>query len=252
MNPAERGRSPPFVSTEPTKNLSQKKEGLYPEVMDLKREFRKLLKKYGPQGWWPLTSVRGERLPPPRPMTESAAVEIAAGAILTQNTAWRNVEKALINLKQAKLLSIPDLLVVRQAELARVIRPSGFFNQKAKKLKAFAAFVAARGKGRLLSLRAAPTLPLRAELLNVHGIGQETADSILLYALGKPVFVIDAYTKRWLAEKGMILHDYEEYRLFFEKHLPRNVRLYQEFHALLVAGGKTNGKNNLRRRVVST
>lgn len=206
--------------------------------MDLRRQYRTLLKTHGPQHWWPITTVGGRRLPPPKPMTEAAAVEIALGAILTQNTAWRNVEKALLSLKREQRLALSSILTMPERTLATLVKPSGFFNQKAKKLKAFAAFVAARSKGKLLKLRSAPTMPLRNELINVHGIGPETADSILLYALGKPVFVIDAYTKRWLAEKGMILHDYEEYRLFFEKHLPRNVALYQEFHALLVAWGK--------------
>lgn len=210
--------------------------------MDLRRHFRKLLRGYGRQHWWPITTVAGERQPPPQPMTESAAVEIAVGAILTQNTAWTNVEKALINLKQGKLLTIAALLNVRQANLGRTIRPSGFFNQKAKRLKAFAAFVAARGRGRLLPLRSRPAMSVRAELLKVYGIGRETADSILLYALGKPIFVIDAYTVRWCAAHDIRLRAYEDYRQLFEKHLPRQVSLYQEFHALLVAWGKDHAR----------
>lgn len=206
--------------------------------MDLKRQFRELLKTYGPQHWWPVTTVDGKRLPPPQPMTEAAAVEIAVGAILTQNTAWPNVEKALVYLKREGLLSIKKLVNVRLPTLATVIKPSGFFNQKAIKLKAFAVFVTARAKGRLLSLKDEPTMALRAELLKVHGLGPETADSILLYALGKPVFVVDAYTRRWLAEKGIAFKTYDDYREFFEKHLPRNLQLYQQFHALLVSWGK--------------
>lgn len=208
--------------------------------MDLKRQFTVLRRQFGPQTWWPITAMHGRRLPPPKPMTEAAAVEIAVGAILTQNTAWKNVEKALINLKRAGLLSVSKLVTVRQSVLASVIRPSGFFNQKAMKLKAFAAFVTVRSRGRLLGLRAVPTMALRNELLAVHGLGPETADAILLYALGKPVFVIDTYTKRWLATKKITGTSYEEYRQFFEKRLPRQVALYQQFHALLVAWGKAN------------
>lgn len=210
--------------------------------MDLKRQFTVLRRQFGPQTWWPMTTVDGRRLPPPNPMTEAAAVEIAVGAILTQNTAWGNVQKALINLKRAELLSLPSILTARSSILARVIKPSGYYNQKAIKLKAFAAFVAARGRGKLLALTREPTMALRQELLQVHGLGPETADCILLYALGKPVFVIDAYTKRWLAEKGMTCTRYEGYRQFFEKRLPRNVALYKQFHALLVAWGKTKGQ----------
>lgn len=208
--------------------------------MDLRRQYRTLLKTHGPQHWWPITTVAGQRLRPPQPMTEVAAQEIAVGAILTQNAAWGNVEKALVALKRARLLSLSRITVFPARELATLIRPSGYYNQKAKKLKAFAAFVAARGKGRLLSLHSVATMPLRAELLKVHGIGPETADSILLYALGKPVFVIDAYTKRWCAAKKIVFGTDEAFRQFFEKRLPRNVRLYQEFHALLVAWGKSS------------
>lgn len=215
--------------------------------MDLRRAYRQLLTTYGPQHWWPITAVDGRRLPPPKPLTETAAQEIAIGAILTQNTAWRNVEKALIALKRARLLSLSRIVVFPTRELATFIRPSGYYNQKAKKLKAFAAFVAARGQGRLLALRSVATMPLRAELLKVHGIGPETADSILLYVFGKPTFVIDAYTKRWCAEKKIVLVTYEAYRQFFEKHLPRNVALYQEFHALLVAWGKSSRSRPLSR-----
>lgn len=206
--------------------------------MDLKRQFVTLRRQFGPQTWWPITTMDGRRLPPPKPMTEAAAVEIAVGAILTQNTAWGNVEKALINLKRADLVAVSKLVAVRLPTLARVITPSGFFNQKAVKLKAFAVFVTARARGRLLALRTVPTMALRTELLKVHGLGPETTDCILLYALGKPVFVIDTYTKRWLAAKKVGLDSYEEYRQFFEKHLPRQVALYQQFHALLVAWGK--------------
>lgn len=209
--------------------------------MDLKRAYRTLLRDFGPQVWWPMTTLDGRRIPPPTPMTEAAAVEIAVGAILTQNTAWGNVQKALINLKRVGLLSLPSILTTRSSLLARVIKPSGYYNQKAITLKAFAAFVAARGRGKLLTLTREPTMALRQELLHVHGLGPETADCILLYALGKPVFVIDAYTQRWLAEKGITCKRYEDYRQLFEKRLPRNVALYKQFHALLVAWGKTKG-----------
>ncbi|MBI3115523.1 MAG: hypothetical protein HYZ09_03480 [Candidatus Kerfeldbacteria bacterium] len=205
--------------------------------MNALRIYRQLLKRYGPQHWWPITGVDGSRQPPPKPMTEAAAFEIAIGAILTQNTSWRNVEHALVKLKQTKRLTPRALLNTPQAQLAQHVRPSGYYNEKAKKLKVFAAFVATRGKGRLLSLATEPTMALRDELLAVHGIGRETADSILLYALGKPIFVIDAYTKRLCASKGVFFDAYDDYRQFFERALPRRVVLYQEFHALIVRWG---------------
>jgi endonuclease-3 related protein len=196
--------------------------------MNLHRLYIRFCRQYGPQHWWPAKACR----------YEARCLEICVGAILTQNTNWKNVERALENLRQVKALSLQKLLTLRQAKLARLIRPSGFFNQKAIKLKAFASFVKAQYGGSFRRMFAEQTTTLREKLLAVHGVGKETADSILLYAGSKPVFVIDAYTKRMLAEHGIVFRQYDEYRQFFEQRLPRRVRLYQEFHALIVAFGK--------------
>lgn len=180
-------------------------------------------------------------------MTERAAFEIAVGAILTQNTAWTNVEKALVNLKRAKKLSVQGILTSSTRTLAQLIRPSGYFRQKAKKLKAFAVWLDSRGgsllrwsKGARVGARTGESAlgALRDELLGVHGIGPETADCILLYACGKPSFVIDAYTKRLCASFGVRFRTYSEYQRFFVRALPKSVRVYQEFHALIVMWGK--------------
>ncbi len=196
--------------------------------LDLRRRFQALRRRFGPQHWWPAQATR----------SEARALEICVGAILTQNTNWQNVERALEHLRTQELLSLPKLLSVRRRKLALIIRPSGYYNQKAVKLQAFAAFVSARYGGSFRRMFRQPTMVIREALLGVHGIGKETADSILLYAGHKPVFVIDAYTKRWLAAVGIVFREYDQYRLFFEKELPRNVKLYQEFHALIVAWGK--------------
>jgi endonuclease-3 related protein len=173
-----------------------------------------LLKVLGPQKWWPL---RGDFSP--------ANWEICVGAVLTQNTSWKNVEKALENLEQASILSREDILKTTPETLAQTIRPAGYFNQKARKLKELASF---NGE------------PTREGLLSLWGIGKETADSILLYAYNKPYFVIDAYTRRVFSRLGLIKGDegYDELRLLFEKSIPRDVGLYKEYHALIVNLGK--------------
>ncbi|MBI5763677.1 MAG: endonuclease III domain-containing protein [Planctomycetes bacterium] len=183
-----------------------------------------LLAAYGPQGWWP-----GE-----------TPTEIVIGAILTQNTNWKNVEKAIEQLRAAKMLDWAALRDVPMAELADRIRPSGYFNIKAKRLKSFTAWLWARCDGNLEDLRGLPLERLRAELLAINGIGPETADSILLYALGKPTFVIDAYTRRVAIRHGLAADDcsYEELKELFEKHTPCDVAAYNEYHALIVAVGK--------------
>jgi len=179
------------------------------------RMYRRLLAAYGPQGWWP----------------GDTPFEVAIGAILTQNTAWVNVEKAIANLKRAGALSFRGMRRLSERRLARLIRPSGYFNQKAKKLRALLAWLEARGgaSGSVRRALAGPLAEVRESLLEVHGIGPETADSILLYAAGRPVFVIDAYTRRALSRHGMpgaIAADYEELRARFESSLPRSVPLY--------------------------
>lgn len=186
--------------------------------------YERLLAAHGHRGWWP------GRTP----------LEIIVGAILTQNTAWRNVERALANLRDAGLLSVSGLRRVRLARLARLVRPSGYFNQKAARLKALVAYLDARHAGRVAAMRRAGTEDLRRDLLAVHGIGPETADSILLYALERPVFVVDAYTRRVLERHGIVPRrlGYEDLRAVFERNLARDIPLWNDFHAQLVLVGQ--------------
>ncbi|MBI4369277.1 MAG: hypothetical protein HY547_03495 [Elusimicrobia bacterium] len=169
-------------------------------------------------------------------LTSTQAFEIAVGAILTQNTAWSNVEKALIEINRRGLMSPHKMIATRNSRLAMVIRSSGYFAQKAKKLKILARFAIREARGHLLRLKKEPLLALRDQLLSLWGVGPETADSILLYALGKPVFVIDAYTRRIGERLGwrQASQHYERYRNFFETALILNAGLFQEYHALFV------------------
>jgi endonuclease-3 related protein len=186
--------------------------------------YRRLFSAFGPQHWWPGDSQ----------------LEIAVGAILTQNTAWTNVEKAIVTLKSHRLLTLQRLARLAPSELAPLIRSAGFYNVKATRLTAFLGWLKSRGG--FAALRRTPTADLRRRLLGCHGIGPETADSILLYALNRPVFVVDAYTRRILSRYGLISGDeqYDEVRSVFESSLPRCPRLYNEYHALLVRLAKTN------------
>lgn len=216
----------------------------------LRALYQKLLARYGPQGWWPLLELHRCRkgANPTKtgsmrgyhpgdfsyPRTERQRFEIAVGAILTQNTSWVNVEKALDALEKARLLDPERMRMAREEELSIPIRPAGYFNQKAKKLKAFAAFYRAlEGK-----------TPPREELLGIWGIGPETADSILLYAYHVPEFVVDTYTRRVLATEGFLTGNepYDEVKSFCEKELPKDFKTYQEFHALLVEHAKQIAK----------
>ncbi len=187
----------------------------------LKRWYRTLLAAFGPQGWWP----------------GQTRFEIAVGAILTQNTAWTNVEKAILNLRTAGALSFRGMRSTGAGKLAGLIRPSGYFNQKARKLNAFMVWLAARDTGGSLkrALRG-PLDEVRASLLSVKGIGPETANSILLYAGDRPSFVIDAYTRRVLERHGLARPKdaYDDLRARFEQSLPREVLVYNEYHALFV------------------
>lgn len=162
------------------------------------------------------------------------------GAVLTQNTAWINVEKAIRNLKRAKVLTAARLNGVETPRLARLIRPAGYFNVKAKRLKSLVGFLFKEYKGDLRRMRGERINTLRPKLLGVHGVGPETCDSILLYALEKPVFVIDAYTKRIFSRCGAVKEDvsYDELQYLFMEYLPKSVRLYNEYHALIVQLGK--------------
>lgn len=178
----------------------------------------------GPQHWWPAQTP----------------FEVIVGAILTQSTAWTSVERAIVNLKRERMLTPRALERVPLAKLARLVRPSGYFRQKAKKLKAFVRFLRREYGGSLARMFRTPTAELREKLLGVHGIGPETADSILLYAGEHPIFVVDAYTRRVLIRHGWVSEKakYEEMRALFERHVPRDVARFNEFHALLVQVGK--------------
>ena len=166
-----------------------------------------LYKQFGPQHWWPANS----------------RFEVIMGAILTQNTNWKNVEKAIKNLKERNLLNKEAIQNIPEKELASLIKPAGYYNQKAKKLKAFVKF-----EGEIT----------RENLLNIWGIGPETVDSILLYAYNKPIFVIDAYTKRVINRLGYKEQTYDELQTLFMENLPTDEKLFNEFHALLVQLGK--------------
>lgn len=196
----------------------------------LQAYFQTLSRALGPMAWWPA------RTP----------FEVIVGAILTQNTAWTNVERAIENLRGEQLLTPSAIERVSQARLARLIRPSGYFRQKAKKLKAFVQFLRERHGGSLTRMFRAPTADLREQLLGVHGVGPETADSILLYAGGHPVFVVDAYTHRVLGRHSVTngKPDYAAVRSLFETNLPRDAALYNEFHALIVNVGKNWCRKN--------
>jgi endonuclease-3 related protein len=191
---------------------------------DLLRIYKKLYSFYGPQHWWP----------------GDTSFEIAVGAILTQNTNWSNVEKAIKNLKDAKVLSAKALHELSIQKLASLIRPAGYFNIKAKRLKAFIDFLIENYNGSMKRMKKEDLEQLREKLLDVHGIGSETADSILLYALDKPVFVIDAYTKRVLSRHEIMDYNasYDGYQELFHKELDEDLQLFNEYHALFVKVGK--------------
>jgi endonuclease-3 related protein len=186
--------------------------------------FTALFEAHGPQKWWP----------------GRTRFEVIVGAILTQNTSWTNVERAIRNLRRERLLTPAAIAGITEAKLGELIRPSGYFRQKARKLKEFVRFLYGNYCGSLTGMFRAPTATLREQLLAVHGIGPETADSILLYAGNHPVFVVDAYTRRILERHNLASgkESYEEIRGLFEKSLPREPALYNEYHALLVHTGK--------------
>ena len=181
--------------------------------------YYRLYRRYGPQHWWPGDSV----------------LEVILGAILTQATSWSSVEKALHNLKSADLLSMEALKEISHDELAALLRPSGFFNAKARKVKALIDHVSTGYGGDLETMLAKDTEELRGELLSIHGIGEETADDILVYAAGRASFVVDSYTRRILKRLAIQPQDerYEEYRRLFHGQIPPDPSLYNEYHALL-------------------
>jgi endonuclease-3 related protein len=196
--------------------------------MVLKRRLLKiydaLSRAFGPMHWWPAETP----------------FETMVGAILTQNTAWTNVEKAIANLKAQDLMQPERMAALDPAALAALLRPAGSFNVKTRRLRAFLDYFLNAHGGDAGRMRQGDAARLRAELLSVHGVGAETADSILLYALGKPAFVVDAYTRRIFGRLGLSAADatYDDLQRMFASALPRDVGLYNEYHALIVALGK--------------
>ncbi|MBI5970000.1 MAG: endonuclease III domain-containing protein [Deltaproteobacteria bacterium] len=190
----------------------------------LKGFYESMYRLLGPQGWWP----------------GRTRFEVIVGAILTQNTAWTNVKKAINNLRREKLLTPERLRGVEAKKLAAHIRPAGYFNIKAKRLKNFTEYLFRNYNGSLDRFLSHKNNGIRAELLGVNGIGPETADSILLYAGGHPEFVVDAYTKRMLTRHHVVKEDagYDDMKTLFMENLPRDAKLFNEFHALIVKTGK--------------
>ncbi len=190
--------------------------------------YKRLLENYGEQNWWPADSK----------------LECAIGAILTQNTSWNNVEKAIINIKSVMDITIENLSVLSTNELSLLIRPSGFYKQKAKRIKRLIEFINNQYEGKIENMEHENLKSLRAGLLSINGIGPETADCILLYVVNKPVFVIDKYTYRLLYRHGFIVREtsYSEMQNLFMENLENRSGLFGKFHALIVEVGKNHCK----------
>jgi len=195
-----------------------------PHTIVLKKIYDVLYAHFGPQHWWP----------------GDTPFEVAVGAILTQNTNWTNVEKAINNLKKEKVLNAKALHEMSHTRLASLIKPAGYFNVKAKRLKNYLSFLSNHYHGSMKRMAKEDAKALRESLLSVNGIGPETADSILLYALDKPVFVIDAYTKRILRRHKIVSGaiQYHDLQKLFHDSLDPDVQLYNDYHALFVMLGK--------------
>lgn len=207
-----------------------------------------LLASYGPQGWWPLVNVKGQN--PTKtgsvsgyhpgnytyPKNKSEIFEIAAGSIATQNTTWVQAEKVIIALNKLKALTAEAVLLLDEQVLQEAMRPAGYFNQKTKKLKILAAFLKDKKY----------KTPMRKELLSIWGIGEETADSILLYAFSEAEFKVDAYAKRIFSRLGFFEEPikYGEVKELFETNIPKDFKLYQEYHALIVEHAKRSCLKN--------
>ena len=195
--------------------------------------YERLLHHYGPQHWWPAQT----------------RFEIIIGAILTQAVAWSNVEKAIANLKAAQALDPNALVALPVDELAHLIRPASYYNVKARRIQAFVRHLNEHYRGDLDALLSKEVYTLRNELVSIYGIGRETADSIILYAAGRPVFVVDAYTRRLFSRLDLVSTpsatlrtsntDYDELQAIFQDNLPSQVSLFQEYHALIVQHGKS-------------
>lgn len=195
------------------------------EKQALNKIFKNLYSYFGPQHWWPAKT----------------RFEVIVGAILTQNTSWRNVELAIANLKSKKALKPQSIKKIPNKKLSLLIRPSGYFNIKAARLKSFTEWLYKNYEGSIDKMCAEPTGKLRKKLLDINGIGPETADSIILYAAKRPVFVVDSYTKRILMRHKIVSKDasYEDIQKSFSKNLTPNVKYFNEYHALLVRLAKT-------------
>ncbi|MFK5926802.1 MAG: endonuclease III domain-containing protein [Desulfuromusa sp.] len=189
-------------------------------MLDLLHIYQRLLDHYGSRNWWPAETP----------------FEVVVGAILTQNTNWNNVEKAIVNLRRADALTVDAILNMELQTLEQLIRPSGFFRQKAERLQIFCRYLQEHHQGNLEHLFDQELNLVRNELLHLKGIGSETADSILLYAGQRPSFVIDAYTNRLFGRLGVLsgTEKYTVVRDFFMSHLPEDTQLYNEYHALIV------------------
>jgi len=194
----------------------------------LNKIYNNLLENYGGQKWWPADSK----------------LECAIGAILTQNTSWKNVEKAIINIKSAMDITLENLSEISADELSVLIRPSGFYKQKTLRIKRLVDFINTNYGGKLENMETDVLSVLREGLLSINGIGPETADCILLYVLNKPVFVIDKYTYRLLFRHGIIEREtsYEEMQKLFMDNIENESELFGEFHALIVKVGKNHCK----------
>ena len=218
--------------------------------------YEKLYGNFGPQGWWPITK-KGKKYPGYYPLSysrkkDSEKFEICLGAILTQNTSWKNVEKALFNLTANKLIDVKKINAISKNRLARLIRPSGYYNQKAGRIKGFAKYILNKYGTNISLLFKNSAEQARNELLSLSGIGPETADSMLLYAANRTVFVVDTYTIRagkrlgWFGtEKNCYVvlssnkdKNYKNIQAFFHNYLPVSYKIYNEFHALIVELGK--------------
>lgn len=193
-------------------------------IKTINEVYKRLRACYGHQHWWP-----GE-----------TPFEVAVGAVLTQNTTWKNVEKAIAALKAATALDHKAIMAMSYEQLAMLIKPAGYFNVKARRLKALVSFLTSECNGDPLVLASLGLEKARRMLLQVHGIGRETADSILLYASGMPIFVVDAYTRRVFGRIGILdpTADYDHIRALFESALPLDVDLYNDYHAQIVVHGK--------------
>src|SRR4030042_2521890 len=189
----------------------------------LMKIYHTLLAAFGPRHWWPAKTSE----------------EVIFGAILAQNTTWKNAKRAIEELKNADKLSFEVIKKMNEKKLGELVRPARFFNQKAKALKTFADYFGKKYNFNINKMKKSPLAHVREELLSLYRIGPETADSILLYALEKPIFVIDAYTKRIFGQHGFMKSDdsYAAYQKFFMDNLPLDVKLYNEFHALIVHTG---------------